>query len=406
MPVLALILALLLGGGGLRVIVRVPDGEGELLRRIEGQTVDLQPPVTLTPLPGPLEPEPEAQVRAAAALGRERGAAVVVWVRRLPDGAAVVCVADAAGGQLLERRVGRGANLVARSAEAEGAALVVRSALRALLRGERVGDAAPALAAATGPAPRPTMGPAAGRGTSRASVAEAADASRAQAAPSPATRDSAAQAAAASRALAASRAASSAPGAPAAAPPALALELGVGWQVALGGASPPGQHGLLLRGGLRRGPWSASLTLLGGLPAHLRDDLTDVELSRHGALIQGAYCAPLRRGLCLGAALGAGALLHYRRTEALSAAAQPADPRALPALLLQPAAVLGLGAELLGQRWPLRAELALGADVVLPTPALGYDVDGQLRARDALWPVQPRLGLTLLYHRHRERVRR
>src|SRR5262245_4472960 len=106
MPLLVLVLSLLMAGGGLRVLVRVPGDGDELLRRVQGQTVDLD--VTVVAEPGPLEADAEAQVRAAAALGRERGAQVVVWVRRLPDGAQVVCVADPQAGLLLERTIGHG----------------------------------------------------------------------------------------------------------------------------------------------------------------------------------------------------------------------------------------------------------------------------------------------------------
>jgi hypothetical protein len=332
----------------LRVLVRVPGpDEEDLLLRLRGQTVDLDVALIADRDRRPMDPTFSGQLAAAAALAAAHGARVVVWISQ-GDGR-LLCVGEPARARVLVRPLPQHlADPASRSVAAEGAALVVRSALQALLRGDPVGVPTASLVPAAVRPPRP---------------------------PSPAAR------------------------APLLRRPGFGAGfgffLGGGWQVALDGQSPAGQHALVLQGGLRLGAGALSLGLWGAaaLPAHLVDDLTDVSLSRHGAGLAAAHAFALspRLRLSVGGALGV--LLFHRATLALSPEVNAAPDRLTPAFTLAPEARLQVRA-LPG----LLGELVLAADVPIGAPELGYaDPGGGFEVRNRLWPVQPRLGLAIYY---------
>lgn len=323
----------------LRALVRVPGpDEEDLLLRLRGQTVDLD--VSLIVERRPIEPALSGQLAAAAALAAGHGARVVVWVSADPQGGGrLLCVGEPARGRVLLRSLPRPlADPGDRSVAAEGAALVVRSALQALLRGDPVG--VPTASLAKPPRPSPPRPP---------------------------------------------------PSLPA------GFFLGAGWQVALDGQSPAGQHALVLHGGLRLKAISLGLFGAAALPAHLRDDVTEVSLSRHGAGVSAAYAFALspRLRLSVGGALGV--LLFQRATLALSPEVTAAPDGLTPAFSAAPEARLIV---VLKARPGLLGELVLAADVPIGAPELGYaGPGGGFEVRNRLWPVQPRFGLSIYYDR-------
>jgi len=137
-------------GAPLVAVVRVAtDDDNAVLARIEGQTSDLDVELiiehaapgaatgrALDPLAG--DASMSAQLTAARALAARHGARVVVWFRR-DDDAWIVQVAEPAAERMLLRRVATDRGKMAGSAAAEAAALVVRTALRALAAGGSIG---------------------------------------------------------------------------------------------------------------------------------------------------------------------------------------------------------------------------------------------------------------------------
>lgn len=322
----------------MRVALRVVAGEDEeLLSRVKGQTVDLD--VTLEVVRAPrLEPTLAKQIEASAALATERDARVVVWFRHTSAGGVVVYVAEPGAATALIREIDPPP-----TAAAEGAALVVRSALRALAAGGRIGVETASLVEPPAPAPDPDI---------TAALPAHAVATRTQ------------------------------------------WWAGVGWQAVADGESPLGQQGLTVYVGAARGPWRAGISVAASLPASLEDDLTIVDLSRHAAGIVVGYDVMRRDRIELELGIDAGILGHFRSTVAVSP-----DVAATPSTVTA-AGYVGPHVHLRWQITPRREgawlQLGAGADVVFGAPELGYELDGVFVSRNELWPVQPRFHLAFV----------
>lgn len=327
--------------GPMRTVVRAAaSADRELLSRVQGQTVDVA--VELLPASDPLERTVSAQLRAAVALSRVHDARVVIWFRHLPDGAVVVYVADPGAGTVLIRQVAaplQSGAAVDPSAAAEAAALVVRSALKALAAGGRIG-------------------------VERAEVAAVPDAET----PPPA-----------------------AVGEVHGASDRSAWLTSVGWHGAFDGASDFGAHGITARVGWQRGRLILSAMVAASLPAVIEDELTSVEIARHAAAASVGLEMWSGERVALGAELGVGAVGFFRSTVALTTEALPTPSRVTTALLIAPG--LRLRVRPLSSIRSLWLHLGAAADVVVGRPELGYETDAGFVRRDQLWPVQPRLEL-------------
>jgi hypothetical protein len=326
----------------MRTVVRASaSADRELFSRVQGQTVDVE--VQLLPTRDPLEKTVSAQLRAAAALSREHDARVVIWFRHLPDGAVVVYVADPGEGTVLIRQVATpatGGASVDRSAAAEAAALVVRSALKALAAGGRIGVERAEVAAIPDPEVPPTPPVEVRKESGRS-----------------------------------------------------AWLTSVGWHGALDGASAFGAHGLTARVGRQRGKLIVSAMVAASLPAVIEDDLTSVEIARHAAAASLGIEAWSRERVALSAEVCVGAVGFFRSTVALSAEVEPTPSRVTAALLVSPG--LRLRVRPLASIRSVWIHLGVAADVVVGRPELGYETDGEFVRRDQLWPVQPRAELGL-----------
>ena len=357
---LFLLLCLLLGrasaaapGESWAAVLRTSSPEDEeLVGRVRGQLSDLPVVLRVRPAPAP-GPSAEEQWRSAEALAAQEQARVVLWFDRPVDGLSIH-LADLSTQRLLVRTVPLDARQgrKGRSAAAEAAALVVRSALGALLEGVAVGTP---IAETVQPPPRPF---------------------RALTPP-----------------VSATPLVFSEP--PSLSPPRLAATpgpwtLGVGWQAALDGYSPAGQQGVQLGLGWERGALRARGRLLASLPAHRADAYTQVSVSRHavGAGVEATVLStPHWR---LGAGAGAGVTGFLRSTAALvsEVTASPAHLSVAPYV----------GPEL-STRWlggPVALEASLALDVLAGVPTFVYQQEGELLVRDRLWVLQPRLGLAML----------
>lgn len=321
----------------MRVALRVVSGEDdELLSRVEGQTVDLDVTLDVVRVQR-LESTLTAQIEASEALARERDARVVVWFGHTPDGGVIVHVAEPGAATALIREMDPPP-----TAAAEGAALVVRSALRALAAGGRIGVETTSLIEAPPPPDDPDIA--------------------APAAPEQSGRTR--------------------------------WWAGVGWHAVADGESPFGQQGLAVQAGAARGAWRASIAAGASLPAILEDDLTIVDLARHSAGVALGYDVVRGDRLHLELGVDAGVIGHFRSTVAVSP-----DVHATPSTVTA-AAYAGPHIHLRWQITPRRAgawlQVGAGADVVFGAPELGYELDGVFVPRNELWPVQPRFHVVFV----------
>ncbi|QRK10494.1 hypothetical protein JQX13_10595 [Archangium violaceum] len=322
-------------------VLRTSSPEDEALEgRIRGQISDL--PLVLKVDPGP-EPGPDAaeQWRAVVALAEHHQARAVIWFSHTPR-ALVIHIAEPATRRMLVRRLQHQEppTTLSRSATAETAALVVRSALKALDARLPVGEPVEvALEPEVPPPPTPLPPPA----------------------PLPPQNREASP-----------------------------WTLAVGWQASLDGNSPRGQQGLQLGLGWERGWLRARVLLLASLPAHLTDEYTRVSLSRHAASVV-VDASPLStERFRLGAGLGVGVAGFLRSTESLAPAAEASPPRLTPTPYASPE---------LSARWrtgPVALETSVAVDVLAGVPTLTYQRAQSVVVRNRLWGVQPRLGLALV----------
>lgn len=326
--ILALMPAHARADGPLRAVIRI-DGAAnqELWSRIAGQTVDLD--AELIAVHGAVEAGLDAELDAACALADEHDARVVVWFRQLPGQSLIVYVAEPRADTVFVRSMGNDGERgpAVRSATLEAAALVVRSALRALAAGGTIGIT-----------------------TAQVRAEEE--------------------------------------------PPLLRWHMGVGAQVVGDGASQGGHYGLAARVGASRGQLRVHAELSSYPAITSSDALTSISVARHGAGLAAGYVtsADARRGPVLAIELGAGALLYQRSTVAFSPDVVPREPASSYAVVISPGARMLLP---LGRRGHM-LEAVLAADVVLGAPHFGYQENDRFVLRNALWPLQPRLGIGLV----------
>jgi len=122
-----------------RVLLLVdPDRARELVARVDGQIADLD--VAIVTAAAALPPDPVDQLALARRRALEHHAEVVVWFKA--DGGDWV-VRAAQGERVLVRRVTQVSGELSDSATLESVGLVVRTELRGLATGGRIGDAPP-----------------------------------------------------------------------------------------------------------------------------------------------------------------------------------------------------------------------------------------------------------------------
>lgn len=329
-----------------------------LKTRIEGQTADLT--VALIPIVRDGQKlTPRERLAAAGGLLQETGARALLYWEPGQHGGRRLRVLS--GDRVFSRELGNeSAEEPARSATLESAAVIVRTVLRTLLAGEQTGV---------------TLSEAVTESESEAlSVSRAADPDRRAPRILPDPGDQQDQSPSRVRRP--------------------RILLSIGWQGAFDGHSPPGQHALSLSLGLTISRLLIRLWGLGGVPVGLEDGMSRVSLSRQGfalgllgALIQGER-------LRLHGGASAGLCGYYRTTDLVPAGYEATEPRFIPALCVTPRIELWLRP---ARRVPLYVEMWTGAELVLGRPRLGYDEAGAFAPMGGPWPVQPALGLSLVY---------
>ncbi len=323
----------------MRAVLRVTgEGDDALLARVRGQAADLD--VTLDTQATPaVEPTLAGQLAEADALAAEHEARVVVWFTAIPGSPGLlVCVAEPKGGRVLLRRVGRDqAGGPPTSATLEEAALIVRSALRALAAGGTIGverrTLAPRTAEPKPPVPRP----------------------RRQR------------------------------------PPRVVIAAvgGLGLQAGTDGADGDAAAATWL--GLRVRAFEARVEAAFGVPTDTPTPYGTLHIARH-AVTLGASVALVRRARWdLAAGARAGALLYVRQTRA------PAPELVASTTGLEGAPLLGLELRLrwrpTADRWALVG--AAGVDTVLGAPAFGFSGAGGFVSYLTPATLQPRAFLGL-----------
>lgn len=314
------------------------DADGEFLRRLQGQTVDL--PVVLQPeaRDGPPRTSDVRLRQAQEQAGSDRA---VVYREPLPGGGIRVCLyykQRIFARDLSEPNATSGGGLGA-SAAVESAALILRSAFRALLAGEALGSGV-----------EETLAKSAADGADRSNAPDR--------------------------------------------PPLHGFFAALKWQLGIDGVSPQAGHALGLSAGFVAERWLVRGTLLVGIPALVRDALSVVALSRHQVSISAAWVPVSAERLRLQLALSLGLCGYLRATQEVDPSYEAAAPRLLPALCLAPQLGLWLRPTL---RLPLFIELEAGADVLWGQPRLGYVDGASFREHTTLWPLQPVWSLALLW---------
>jgi hypothetical protein len=312
-------------------VVVVTGGEdGELADRVEGQTSDLDLALVVERrAPGSAAPE----LGEAAAIASRHGARVVIWFRR--DASSwLVHIAEPSEDREFVRRVAARGDL-ASSATAEGVALVVRGALRALAAGGTIGVAEPLPA-----------------GADLAASVEPSRSSR--------------------RAFAA-----------------------IGWRAVTSG--PAVQHGVAARAGLAAGRWHGDVGT-GFFPAVAIDNETaTIEVERWsftaGVGVElGADPSSDSTGWRAGFALDGGATRFARVTTSASGVLMATPPETIWSPTASARA--RLARRLAGPAW---LELAIGAELLMRPPEFGVDSDGDFAVHTRLRLLEPfgALGLVI-----------
>ena len=330
----------------MRVVVRLSGAEqSELVERLRGQTAEL--PVELIVDNGkPLEKELSAQFSAAEALATNRSARVVVWLDARPrqsgkaDAPAriYVYISQPDAGRVFVRMVeGRrtrgaafqpseGAQLD--SAGLESAAMVVRTALRALSEGAEIGVHRAEAERESEPRPQPR--PPAPR------VAEA-------------------------------------PARPAKAH-AVGWVAGISWQRSMDGLSS-GQSGFAGRlGAILARQIELGVHASASFPADASDDFATVQISQRSIGAYAGWRLELSRSLRAAAGARVGAMGFWRTTVARQANVVPADSKVIASLLLGPELRFEWLPHLADGRVGIGA--GLGMDYVPGAPLLEYEVRG------------------------------
>lgn len=123
------------------VVLVSGDDDGELAGRVEGQTSDLDLQLVIERRARDASGAPQPAPGDAAAIAGRLGARVVIWFERDASSWRVHIAEPAEDREFVRRVAARGD--LASSATAEGVALVVRGALRALAAGGTIGVAEP-----------------------------------------------------------------------------------------------------------------------------------------------------------------------------------------------------------------------------------------------------------------------
>lgn len=320
------------------------DFDATLAERVRGQTADLAVQVVSAAAHEPLEVGLEAQLERARGLTQQHGAQVVVWFAR-DARALTVFVSEPERGRLFARRIDAGEGDLALSAQQEAAALVVRTALRALSEGGEIGVREQEMVAATEPAP----------------VEEPAPEEPAVVEP------------------------------PAEEPPSATLRLAVGARGAYDGASQRGAYGITARVGV---DWQAlRVELRGsvGLMRPLEVPRADLRLARYAVSLHGGWVALKRPRFDVTASLGAGVAAYRSEVRALEPSFHAEAPNAW---------LTTLAADLAFQHYPAWARGFLGWAAVVgvegypSAPRFGYQGEGGRFVGEArLWHAQPVLSL-------------
>lgn len=327
------------------VVWLLSEADAELLLRIQGQTADL--PVVLQPEAREgLGRSSDARLRHASELAGSHSA--VVYREPLPRGGQRLRLLYR--GRVFTREIAErepaGGDVLRASATVESAAVILRSAFRAILAGESLGDGV--------------------EDVLRSSEVE-----------------------------------SQAPSAPSVAPALRGFFAALLWQLGVDGASPQAAHALGLSLGWVAPRWLLRASLLLGIPGLISDGRSVVALSRHQLSLAAAWVALATPRVRLHVALAAGFCGYLRSTQQVDPADEATPPVLLPALCLTPQLGLWLRP---AERLPLFVELALGADLSLGRPRLGYADGASFSEGSTLWPVQPVLSLSLLWVRRPHRA--
>jgi hypothetical protein len=336
----------------------VGDDDDAIAQRIAGQAADLDVAVSIARGPQ-LEGRLTDQLAAADGLAKERGARVVVWFEldaRAP-GAVLVFVSEPASGRLLVRRVGGEEGSTPTSATFEAAALVVRSALRALAAGGVIGVERDEVLRERGAQPAAPVP------------------MRKSAAPRPETPPAPLR----SREPPPEKAPTESPG------EGLSWLGGVGFQIAADGAAEAGALSIVGHGGLMLRPLELGVIASAGLPSASKDPFASVALSRYSAAATAAWQA--LRGPTLDGLLTArlGVLLFVRSTEDARPRVVAAPTRTSVSVLLGPE--LALRWRPTGGGWGLLG--GGGVDWVPGAPEIGYEVEGAFQSALGIWRFQP-----------------
>lgn len=390
--------------------------EPELLKRIRGQTGDLGWKLVVEESAG------QPTMREAQEVGARLRARAVIWFEAAAGGGLTVKIAEVGHDRLFTRHIDPpGAGEVhAHSAIAEAAALVVRSSLMSLASGTPLGEPVEADSGKpitkrtetkrTASARPSTREPRNGWTTPEARKAETTEPEKAGGAQAEAGEterdDTSAERAGyemqnddrmeAAEAVVEPETVE-VPGEPSTA----GLQTSIGWQVAVDGQSPAGQHALGLRLALELGRFELGLLgSIGLVSVRLDDDSGQfaVRLNRHAVLGGLGYTLLSSEGLRLSFGAAAGMIIFYRRTEVYADDLEAAPPARRNAVVFR--------GGLLGQwlpRWTNRVlglELEIAADVVPAAPVFSVrEEPDRVTDRKKLWPVQlvAMLGLVVRY---------
>jgi hypothetical protein len=137
----------------LGLVIRVTSKEDlALLERVRGQIGDLDATLITEDTGEPLESSLREQLATAHSRAEAQQAQVVIWFARDGDALSVL-IAKPADERVLIRRLDRPAGSLGRSTQQEAAALIVRTAVRALSEGSEVGVHETDLVAPVAPPP-------------------------------------------------------------------------------------------------------------------------------------------------------------------------------------------------------------------------------------------------------------
>lgn len=318
----------------LGVIVREGAHDQTIVSRLRGQLADLDGvALEVVPVADEVEPTLGAQLATADKLATEHDARVVVWF--LAHGKKLsVAIATPRDHRLFVREIPSAAE----SASAEAAAIIVRSAVKSISLGGTIGIEVPV--AAVTPVVQPTP--------------EAPTEEPPRVPPTPSK---------------------------------IALDVALGWQVALDGGAHRGAHALVQRTTVGDGAWAGSLAITLGMPLEWQagsDVLLDV--SRSGALVGGER--RLAGGLAVG--VGAGAMFYRRSTTSA--------PTGLTATPSSSTTAFAAALEVIW-RAQLSHHIAVlacaGLDAVAGAPKAAVSRDGMVEVVDTIRPVQPRVSLAV-----------